>query len=60
MNNSQQIMKGGGFFDWLNNLYNSIFGSFFGYTDTVKLGGGKLKKRSRRHKSIKNRTRKLK
>jgi hypothetical protein len=68
MNNNQQvIMKGGkGFFDWLNDLYNSFFGSIFGYTDTVKLGGSNLKEKSKkRHKKTinnkrtnKNRTRK--
>ena len=59
MNNNQQIMKGGGIFDWLNDLYNSIFGSIFGYTDTVSLGGAKSKNRTKSRKSIKNKTRKL-
>ena len=57
--NNQQIMKGGGIFDWLNDLYNSIFGSIFGYTDTVTLGGSKSKNRTKSNRSKKNRTRKL-
>jgi hypothetical protein len=52
-------MKGGGIFDWLNDLYNSIFGSIFGYTDTVTLGGSKSKNRTKSNRSKKNRTRKL-
>lgn len=49
----QQQMVGGkkGFLTWLNHLYNSFFGSIFGYTDTVKLGGGARTKTRRNRKS---------
>jgi hypothetical protein len=61
MTDKTEVMVGGkGFFDWINHLYNSIFGSIFGYTDTVKLGGRrktrvnpKFRYRNKTHKNVK-------
>ena len=46
--------KGKSFFRWLNDLYNHLFGSFFGYTDTVQLGGGSKTRRHRNKNMRKN------
>jgi hypothetical protein len=61
MTNNTKVMVGGkGFFTWLNHFYNSLFGSIFGYTDTVRLGGGrktkvnsKFRYRNKTHKNLK-------
>jgi hypothetical protein len=58
-NNSNVIVGGRGFFSWWNDLWNNWFGSKYGYTDTVKLGGKRLKTRKSR-KTRKNKTNKSK
>jgi len=55
MDNNEQLMKGGGIFRWFNNLYNSLFGSIFGYTDTVQLGGKKTHRNQKRMNKTKKR-----
>jgi len=55
MNENKQLMKGGGIFTWFNNLYNSLFGSIFGYTDTVQLGGKKTRRNQKRENKTKKR-----
>ena len=52
MLNQPHMMGGKGFKTWLNHLYNSIFGRLFGYTDTVRLGGGGRTRSNRRSKNI--------
>jgi len=55
-NTDQQLTVGGkrkGLFRWLNDLYNRLFGSLFGYTDTVQLGGGSRRRRHRKNKTHK-------
>ena len=43
-NTEEQVMVGGkGILRWFNDMYNYLFGSLFGYTDIVQLGGRKTR-----------------